>query len=289
MIPGVGSFSEIAGPPSAAPLALHYPQFKPTEIPLRRNAVAAWMGTLQPFRDNQTAREGLRCLEANEPIGVCAGMFSISDEDKQKISLRSHWAEPMLLNMDMAFTVLVLESSGHEHPRAFAAIPQVSRLIFPRHPHLLDGISVQIRGRKLPALCVYSGAQFRYSMGLPNIVEFLDQLTTYLARHLIWRRTRRLFEVAGGRVKQIYSPRPGELILDTEPQLRTDRIGNSGARPIRFWDGYWPGTVAPQGPDEHLRTIRPEQECWCCSGDPYGECCLPRDLLNRTGGSGLRY
>jgi hypothetical protein len=48
-----------------------------------------------------------------------------------------------------------------------------------------------------------------------------------------------------------------------------------------FWRGYWPGSCAPSGPDEHLATIKREDDCWCWGGAPYGECCRPEESMAR--------
>jgi len=180
--------------------------------------------------------------------------------------------------MDLVFTVLVLEFSGTEHPRAYGIQPEISPLTCPAHPHLRNDRPIVLSGRRIPALCVYSGAVFRYGGTVPRIVEFLDQLTTFLARHIIWYRTRRLFEVTpSGEVRLHYAPRPGELIMDSEPRFHSHPLFRIRAEPVRFWKGYWPGTQAPQGSREHLRTIAPADECWCWSGRPYGECHRPLD------------
>jgi len=276
MIAQQESFVSAVGPLSAASLAIHYPQFKQEEVPERSNAIAAWRGVLCPFPDDATACEVLRRLKANKPFDISAGSIVVDQESAFR--LPGHRAEPSLVNMRMAFTVVILEYANGEHHRAFAIHPRISRHMFPYHPHLLDGVSIAFGNQRIPALCVYSGAHYRYTGSVPRIIEFLDQVTTYLARHMIWRRTRRLYEVSAGGIREIYRPSAGEFIIDHEPRLRTDSIANTGSSPLRYWDGYWPGTVAPQTPEEHLRTISPKQECWCCRGIPYGECCRPRDL-----------
>jgi hypothetical protein len=84
------------GPLDAAPLAIHYPQFEPTNIPLGSRAIAAWQGELRPFSDDGAAREILRRLEANRPFDVCAGTVVAGAAAG---GLRPHWAESVLVNM----------------------------------------------------------------------------------------------------------------------------------------------------------------------------------------------
>lgn len=43
--------------------------------------------------------------------------------------------------------------------------------------------------------------------------------------------------------------------------------------------GHWLGSEENHEPLYLLSTIRPEMQCWCGSGQPYGECCKPRDHL----------
>ena len=114
-----------------------------------------------------------------------------------------------------------------------------------------------------------------YTPGWPRIVQFLDQTATYIGRHIIWLRTR--VEIPARFGGTFHVPSPGEPIFDHRPRFETDPIANVRSRRYATWSGYWPGPVAPSGASEHLRTIRPLRECWCCSGKKYGECHRPMD------------
>jgi hypothetical protein len=165
------------------------------------------------------------------------------------------------------------------HPVAFSLRPEISWYRFPGHPHLRIDIPLQYGGRTLHGLCVYSAADFAYGRDVPRIVQFADQVSGYLARHLVWERTRRLEDFAG---RILYQPKPGELILDTEPQMQPREslpfLKHPKRHPERLWRGHWLGKSAPAGPQLHLATIRPSQECWCGSGKRYKLCHLESEL-----------
>lgn len=257
-------------PLPAASLADYYPQFSLLSDSNTYSALRAWQGTIQPFASDDNATSFLRCLDHKAPVDVCAGTIDISMPTS---GLEPHWAEPLLLGMCSRFSILVLEFEDSRHPRAYCKVPEISRLQFPFHPHLRDDLSVSISGRSIPALCIYSGACFQYDGEVPKVVQFLDQVSTFLARHLVWCRTRKLFTRGrDGRTELLRLPLPGELIVDHEPRLRAHPATCSSYEPQTFWMGYWPGPVAPQGSIEHLKTISPENECWCCSGQRYKDC-----------------
>jgi hypothetical protein len=257
-------------PPSAALEIPDYPQFKQVLVPAGSGATCAWEGVIQPFEDDTAGRRFLSCIEAGLPFDVIAGTIIARPS-----STTRHWAEPWLVEMGVRFRLLVLEFSGARHPRAYALQPEISRSSHPLHPHLRTDLVITVGRRELPALCIYSGAAFSFSPEWPRIVQFLDQTTAYIGRHIIWLRTRiKIPEYFGG---AFYVPPPGELIFDQMPCVETDRIASVRSNRFAPWFGYWPGPVAPSGSSEHLRTIRPSQECWCCSGRKYGECHRPVD------------
>lgn len=250
-------------PLNAAPPIPDYPQFARTPVPAESGAVAAWTGVVQPFIDDAVARRFLRCLEAGKSFDVVEGTI-----DADAPARPTHWADPWLVEMQTRFTLLVLEFGGKEHPRAYALQPEISFYWNP-NPHLRYDRTIRVGRQELPALCIYSGADFTYRSDWPRIVQFLDQASAYLDRHLIWLRTR----IEDGTPARV--PVPGELILDIVPRIQTHPLASLTLRRPRRWVGYWPGPVAPTGYSEHLRTIRPSQECWCCSGERYRDCHRP--------------
>jgi hypothetical protein len=222
----------------------YYTAFYQVEVPSGTSAIRAWQGKLQPFRSDDDARNLLAALENGSSISCDQGFLHCGVKNSERSA--AHWAKPFLVSMALSFEVLILERPEPMHPVAFSLRPEISWYRFPGHPHLRFDIPLQYRGRTLHGLCVYSAADFR---------------------------TRRLEDFAG---HILYHPKPGEMILDTEPQMQAREsmpfLKHPKRYPERVWRGHWPGKSAPAGSQLHLATIRPGQECWCGSGEKYGVC-----------------
>jgi hypothetical protein len=262
------SISYLPVPQIAAPEIPDYPQFERVPVPDGCEASRAWIGTIQPFKDDAAGRRFLRCVEAGLPFDIVEGTIIAGPGLNTP-----HRADPWLVEMGMRFRLLVLEFDGIEHPRAYALQPEISRSSHPLYPHLRTDLVITVGRRELPALCIYSGAAFSYSPEWPRIVQFLDQTTAYIGRHIIWLKTRIEIPARFGDTFRV--PSPGEPIFDHLPRVETDPIASTRPRGFALWYGYWPGPVAPSGISEHLRTIRPSGECWCCSGKKYSDCHRP--------------
>jgi hypothetical protein len=257
---------------SGLDLQCYYPGFSPVEVPSGTSARRAWIGSLQPFEDDESSRLLLRALDENRAVQIDRGTVrAISYPDA------SHPLEELLTTMRVSFNLLLLEFAPPVHPRVYGLKPRISQYVFPAHPHLRGDQRIEYRGARLPALCVYSAADFRYLKEIPTSVEFLDQIATFLAKQLIWIRTRRLFDIDTGQL--IYAPPAGDLILDFEPRSE-DNVPIVSLRvrsTTRIWKGYWPGDTAPVGPAAHVATISPHSECWCGRGLLYRDCHLPNE------------
>lgn len=255
----------------------YYTAFYQVEAPPGASATCAWQGSLQPYRSDEDARNLLIPLERASSISCDQGFISCGTEKSEPAA--THWAKPFLVSMAQRFEVLILERPEPMHPVAFSLRPEISWYRFPGHPHLRTDIPLQYAGRTLHALCVYSAADFAYSRSAPQAVQFVDQVAAHLGRHLIWERTRRLEDFAG---HILYQPKPGEQILDTEPQLQPREslpfLKHPKRHPERVWRGHWPGKSAPAGAQRHLATIKPSHECWCGSGKRYMLCHLESEL-----------
>ena len=239
-----------------------YSQFNPCEVPKGSRAVQAMDGFVRPFSDDETACDVLRAIESNIPLQISGGRLSAETSN-----LRKRPFEDFLTGMTEPFKLLILEFEGTKHRRAFLTSPRmVPRFSMPQHVRMDK--TIQIDGRPHPALCIYSGSLFRYADDASPLDQFLDQTATYLAKYLIWLRTRQLFgPSAFGDRRFVFKRRPNEPVSEIETLLS----------PNVYWDGYWPGPSAPSGPAQHLATIKRRDECWCWSGKPYGECCRPRE------------
>jgi hypothetical protein len=249
-------------PPEGAPELFDYPQFTPCDVPYGTGASKAYCGFIRPFYDDATARRVLRAIEEDLPLQVSGGRLEV-----ELLAQRSHPLDEFLVDMAMPFTILLLEFPGSEHPRTFLLDPPMIPRISQCH-HLRTDKSIQIDGKPLPALCVYSGSLQRFDSCRSRLEQLLDQTATYLAKYLIWRRTRKLYRRTQNGAQLVRPRTPRGKITTAEVSRSVDL----------FWEGYWPGRSAPAGPAAHLATIRPEDECWCWSGKSYVECCRPREL-----------
>ena len=253
--------SEIVVPVLPAPIP-NYPQFYSIAIPKGSRAVRAYRGYIRPFSDDATACSVMRAFEANAAVTIASGRIS-ADGD----GLSSHPIEAFLVDMAEPCTVVVLEFGDDEHPCCYLIdppmIPRISENL-----HVRKDRSLYIEGRLRPALCVYSGSLFKYSSDEDRFGQFLDQLATYLGKHLIWLRSRSLHRrPATGSPVLVRRRLPGQKLPITEVRLCKKY----------FLHGYWAGPAAPMSPRGHLATIKPDDECWCWSGKPYGECCRSKD------------
>lgn len=255
----------------AASISVHYPQFRSVSVPANTNAHAAWEGIIQPFTSDDAARMFLRSMEADARLGVSEGALLCGDNAPDDF----HWADPFLLGMAEPCRVLVLSFAPPVHPRSYLVNPEFSRALLSHHPHHRADLEIRIGKRTLSGLCVYSAAEFQFSDDVDRIVEYLDQVSLFIARHLIFLRTRRLYRVFDGKKQLIYSPKPGELIIDNEVGIRNAVIASVTIPEQRFWEGYWPGRVARASGRGHLYLLEPLKECWCGSGQPYGSCHRP--------------
>ena len=254
-----------SAPPKAAPDLLDYARIVACSVPEKSGASRAYKGFIRPFSDDATAQRVLRAFEDGIPLQVSGGRL-----DVELPHTRNHGLDAYLVDMALPFTVLVLESDDTPHPRAYLTEPRMRpRLNWPTH--IRADKSVSIDGNPHPALCVYSGALFKYTSERSRLEQFLDQTATYLAKYLIWLRTRQLFRPYRDGTRQFeYRRGPQEAVTGIE-LLHSLNV---------YWDGYWPGPSAPSSPAQHLATIKPADECWCWTGHPYGECCRPKDLAN---------
>lgn len=251
-----------SAPPAAAPTLPDYAQFIARSVPKESGAVRAYEGFIRPFSDDATARRVLRALEEGASLQVSGGRL-----DAELSGTMDSPYGPYLIDMAEPFTILLLEFDGTDRPRTYLLDPpMVPR--FSQCYHLRHDKQIQIDGKSLAALCVYSGAVQRFDSNRSRLEQQLDQTATYLAKYLIWLRTRQLHRRTNeGPV----------LVRRRAPHGRITMAEVSRSRDL-FWDGYWPGPCAPSGPEAHLATIRFEGECWCWSGKRYGECCRPREL-----------
>jgi hypothetical protein len=253
-------------PPGAASLSAEYPQFTRVQSPTA-DASSAWIGEIQPFASDESARSFLHEIEAGNQIWIAGGRV------RDSLPSGSHWADPLLVNMAAQCRLLILIQRAPAHPRAYLLRPLFEEHYAIVHPHPRYDQQIEWDGQKTPGLCVYSAPEFRYKPERALIPQYLDQLTLYAARHLVWLRTRQL--VSGTPPRDgivLRTLMPGEPLFNDKPRLV--RPASSERKAIcEYWRGYWPGRTAYAfNPVTHLKRLKPEGECWCGSGAAYQAC-----------------
>lgn len=256
----------------AAPLSMEYPQFTRAQAPTGSNAESAWIGEIQPFTSDNSARAFLQDIEQGKRIWLSGGRM------KESLHTKAHWADPLLTDMSVRCKVLVLIQPDPAHPRAYLLDPLYPEHYGFVHPHQRSDLQIEWENNKVPGLCIYSAAEFIYDPQRDRNSQFLDQLALFVARHLIWLRTRQLFRGFPPKGELLRVLRPGEVLEDDRPKMVWAATGSE--RPVyQYWAGYWPGPTA-QAFDTitHLRTIQPHKQCWCGSGIKYQDCHRPAEL-----------
>lgn len=253
-------------------LRAHYPGFVPVMSPPLVKAKAAWCGVVAPFDTASDVVTIYSDLKQDRTVNVQAGHLrhiGAAGPTDQDPNIR------YLVDTRIEFRLLILEYANGRHPEAYCVTPEISRQRFPLHPHLRDDLSVLWEGRYLQALCT----DYAPDLLCTSVVDLLDYTAIFLAKHLIWLRTRRLVDRAQGRVIAI--PEVGQEILDVEGPYRGPEY-NAQSAPLRNsfpypfqerygWDGFWPGSVAPHDHAANLR-LRDDATCCCGSGRPYSGC-----------------
>jgi hypothetical protein len=267
-------FAAYEAPQDGAPLCPNYPQFVRVPVPPNSRAKSAWKGTIQPFDSDASARAFLRDAEADRTIWVGGGSIRPSR------ACERHWANPLLVNMAVECEVLVLLREPPAHPCSHLLKPRFGdHYSYPGiHPHPRHDQRIELDGAGVPGLCVYSAPEVEFDPEIDPLSQYLDQLTIYVGKHLIWLRTRQQYLAARPHDILVRSLQPGEELNNDEPALAAPATNGKPPRWL-YWRGYWPGRSATGfNPRTHLETIGPDQECWCGSGVEYGACHRPKEL-----------
>lgn len=260
-------------------LTTDYPQFSPADAPADGLTASAWIGVLRPFESDSAARSILRDMEAERPLWISEGVI------RPFHKRGAHWADPLLVNMNVPCEVMLCIQDD-AMPRAYLLNPRFQPYYSDTtvHPHPRGDQAILHNGRPLPGLCVFSSAEMIFNDAYDFFTQFLDQLTQYVAKHLIWLRTRRLCRKSLGRTIVLYQPKPGEKIIEQAPYTHWVQLPQGPVQAQDFWSGYWPGKPAKAMTSiEHLRQIRPTQRCWCGLNKAYADCHRPLELQLTTG------
>jgi SEC-C motif len=266
-------------------LRTFYPSFEPVIPPPRSKAVSAWKGQITPFPDSSDLALIVHDLERHAVVDIDVG----GALRHSSMCSGSHSDAPFLgslTNMDVTFEVLVLEFSAGRHRQTYCLRPQISSRIFPTHPHLRRDQMLLTETGMVDAICPYRSDETRPS----NLLQYLDFISIFLAKHLIWVRTLALTcysDFAAPRV--VYTPQPNaahfSLPVPTTPLVWAAPWSRISADPLHVcalaageshidrWEGIWVGPSAPHEPLTILQSVGANDECTCGSGRRYGTCC----------------
>jgi len=257
MVVSIANAVPLVAPASPAPPIPSYRQFIETQVPPGCGAIRAFRGYIRPFSDDETACRVLRALVAEEALRVFEGRL-----DSDAVGLPEHALEPFLREMAEPCTVVILEFEGKRHPQAYLVNP-LPHVRASNNHHTWWDRTVQIDGKQVPQMCVYSANQFEYDPAIERLPQFLNQVSTYLAKHLIFLRTRMLHaRRKDGTLRKMSDRKP----------WRPVNLGQLTFSKKSYLYGTWVGSVARHGIAEHLLSDDPDGECYCNSGETYRDC-----------------
>lgn len=271
---------------SSNSLELFYPRFEAVSPPHGSNAARAWKGTLTPFSDcfelGKIAEDLRRGLIIHLDVdGVLRHNGKCSIDHTRPAYLAR------LIKMRVEFEVLVLEFEDGRHRQSFCLKPEISSSLFPTHPHLRRDQTIFLT-RPIDALCPYRSDETQPD----SLTTYLDYVSIFLAKHLIWVRTFELHRYSGGAAWQpVFVPEPNGghftpsntavRTLGPAPWLRTSRdpveiFSEAASRKETLqWEGNWLGPSAPHDPAVILDTVDRDAKCVCGRERRYGACCRP--------------
>ncbi len=168
-----------------------YPQFNRVLHARFDGVVGAWRGSVSPFDSVSDVAAIYSALKNDEVVNIQAGR--LRHLQNRCADARDKYLA-YLINMEVEFSLLALEFSGGRHSEVYCVTPEISRQRFPFHPHLRDDRSVFWGGRFIQALCT----DYAPDRACNSLLDSLDYATIFLAKHLVWVRTRRLVDRALG-------------------------------------------------------------------------------------------
>jgi len=259
-----------------------YPSFEPVLPPPRSGALRAWKGRIAPFQDGSELGKIVQDLERHVTVDIDVGGCL-----QHSPACTFNHSEPpylfRLVRMNVPFDLLVLEFAGKRHRQAYCVRPEISSRTFPTHPHLRRD-QIILTDLPVDAICPYRSDEMKY----PGLVEYLDYVSIFLAKHLVWVRTLDLVCYSCGiSPKIVHSSQRNSAHfalplraagqpflpwfidpLSFENHLAAAATGYH----IDRWEGIWIGPSAPHDVGTILQTVAPNDECVCGSGERYGVC-----------------
>lgn len=169
---------------------MYYPQFRP--VSPDPGYLLAWQGLIQPFGADVRIAALLEDLASGNLIRVDAGRLIHYEECKREHRIPSYFPPlcrlEQLFKLDDSFIVRVLLPQPPQHPRAVAVYPEISWRRHAYHPHL----SIMPQPPEfgiVNTLCPYRASEGAWSWESHTLVDYLEYITLWLAKHVIWLRT----------------------------------------------------------------------------------------------------
>lgn len=168
----------------------YYPQFR--ERAVDAPYVLSWQGVIRPFGGDSRIAALLEDLNSGDLIRVEGGRL-VHYEGCHREHRVPAYLPPLrrldqLFRLDSLFVVRVLLPPAPQHPRAISLYPEISWNKYPNHPHL----SVLPQPREfgvVNTLCPYRPSEGVWAWETRTIVDYLDYVTLWLAKHVVWLRT----------------------------------------------------------------------------------------------------
>jgi hypothetical protein len=176
-----------------------YPGFVRTSPPFNGDGDETWQGVIRPYaacneRDLMLVLDDLQAASS-----VCIRRGTLSHDPNCG---REHTAIPVAQGMAVlkrmggfdaeAFTIRVVVPPAPRHPKAIAIYPEISAESHPKHPHLFrhDRRPGSLCSGGSDALCTYRPGSEDGDLATSSMTTYLDYVALFLAKHVVWRRTR---------------------------------------------------------------------------------------------------
>jgi len=158
-------------------VANSYPQFQTAAPPVGSTATRAWKGVIAPLKGSEELGYILDDLANGAVVLVQAGTLS-HDPSCRRTHQRPGYLES-LKAVDSSFAISLLVFPPKHHPKAFCLTPEITKRIFPLHPHLhADN-----------AVCSYQPNDRVLPWDDTTVTVFLNYTSIWLAKHIVWQQT----------------------------------------------------------------------------------------------------
>lgn len=161
---------------SGSSMAESYPQFRLVNS-LVADAVQEWRGAISPLRGARNMSFTLEDLQVGGEVSVQAGRLLHDPQCKRPHSTPNY--SDRLLHVDTGFQLRLVVFRPPREPRVFCFSPEVSKRMFPSHPHMNSDDSC----------CSYFPSDRTLPRNRQTLVLLLNFTAIWLAKHIVWEDT----------------------------------------------------------------------------------------------------